>query len=219
MKKPSEIESIGLAFFGRVSASISHEIKNTLAIINENAGLLEDLTHLAEKGLPLSADRLQRLSNTIKRQVARADGIVQKMNRFSHTTDRTVQPVNLYETTVFVTEVCDRLISIRNVSVNVTPPATPVIVSSGLFYLEHLIWACMDFMMHAQRSGNAITLTFEKRSPGAQIKLSGSGSLETVSAGIFPSQTEKTLQESLQADIHVDAGNAEILILLPEAIH
>ena len=32
----------GLQFFGKVSASISHELKNVLAIINENAGLLED---------------------------------------------------------------------------------------------------------------------------------------------------------------------------------
>jgi hypothetical protein len=34
----------GLQFFGKMSASISHEIKNVMAIINENAGLLEDLT-------------------------------------------------------------------------------------------------------------------------------------------------------------------------------
>ena len=32
----------GFQFFGKMSASISHEIKNALAIINENAGLLED---------------------------------------------------------------------------------------------------------------------------------------------------------------------------------
>ena len=218
MKNPSEIESIGLAFFGRVSASISHEIKNSLAIINENAGLLEDLTHLAEKGLPLSADRLQRLSKTIKRQVDRADGIVQKMNRFSHTTDKSVQPVNLYETAVFVTDVCDRFISIQNITVNIVPPATPVIVSTGLFYLEHLIWACMDFMMRVAKNGNTITLTFEKQTHGAQIRLSGSGSMETVSSEIFPTNTEKTLQEALRADIHVDTDNREILILLPEAI-
>ena len=32
----------GLQFFGKMSASISHEIKNVLAIINENTGLIED---------------------------------------------------------------------------------------------------------------------------------------------------------------------------------
>jgi hypothetical protein len=33
----------GLQFFGKISASVSHEIKNVLAVIGENAGLLEDL--------------------------------------------------------------------------------------------------------------------------------------------------------------------------------
>ena len=33
----------GIQFFGKMAASISHEIKNVLAIINENAGLLEDI--------------------------------------------------------------------------------------------------------------------------------------------------------------------------------
>ena len=42
----------GLQFFGKVSASIAHEIKNVLAIINENAGLLEDLTFAARKERP-----------------------------------------------------------------------------------------------------------------------------------------------------------------------
>ena len=38
----------GLQFFGKMTASISHEIKNVLAIINENAGLLEDLALLSD---------------------------------------------------------------------------------------------------------------------------------------------------------------------------
>lgn len=36
--------------FAKISAAISHEIKNTLSIINENAGLLEDYAQMAEDG-------------------------------------------------------------------------------------------------------------------------------------------------------------------------
>ena len=32
-----------IGFMGKVSASLSHEIKNTLAIINESVGLMGDL--------------------------------------------------------------------------------------------------------------------------------------------------------------------------------
>ena len=40
----------GLRFYSKVSASISHEIKNSLAVINESAGYLEDVTLMAKKG-------------------------------------------------------------------------------------------------------------------------------------------------------------------------
>ncbi len=35
--------------FAKISAAISHEIKNTLSIINENAGLLEDFAQMADE--------------------------------------------------------------------------------------------------------------------------------------------------------------------------
>jgi len=48
-----------LKFFGKMTASISHELKNVLAIINENAGLLEDLCAMAEKGRPVDPVRIK----------------------------------------------------------------------------------------------------------------------------------------------------------------
>ena len=70
------IGNAGLEFFGKVSASISHDIKNVLAVINENAGLLEDFCLMAEKGKPLDPSRLKRLALDVKEQVRRGDGIV-----------------------------------------------------------------------------------------------------------------------------------------------
>jgi len=218
MSKPNTIENIGLAFFGRVSASISHELKNTLAIINENAGLLEDLTRLTEKGIPLSTERLQRLSATIKKQVDRADKIIIKMNRFSHSTDHMIQSVDIYEAAVFVTNLCDRLISMHNIVVKVAPPETPVIIFSNLFCLKHVIWSCIEFIMKAVGTGKTITITIEELTTGAQIRLNGLDTPESVSLEIFPSDTEKALQDMLHADIRVDSENKDILIILPKEI-
>ena len=65
----------GLQFFGKMTASISHEIKNTLAIMNENAGLLEDLSILAERGRPLDLERVKRIAGQVTKQIHRADGL------------------------------------------------------------------------------------------------------------------------------------------------
>ena len=77
------IGKTGLKFFGGVVASISHEIKNRLAIINENAGLLEDLVLMSERGMEIDSERLKRLADSLKNQVSTADGIIKKMNQFS----------------------------------------------------------------------------------------------------------------------------------------
>jgi len=48
----------GLQFYGKICASLSHEIKNALAIINEDAGLLNDFAALADQGRPLDPERV-----------------------------------------------------------------------------------------------------------------------------------------------------------------
>ena len=80
------IGECGLHCFGAISASVSHELKNALAIINENAGLLEDLSFMAEKGLPLEPAKLKSLAASIGKQIQRADGIIRNMNHFAHST-------------------------------------------------------------------------------------------------------------------------------------
>ncbi|MBW2430934.1 MAG: sensor histidine kinase, partial [Deltaproteobacteria bacterium] len=57
-EKPEIMAETGLQFFSQISASISHEIKNVLAIINENAGLMEDFTLMEDRGIPIDAARL-----------------------------------------------------------------------------------------------------------------------------------------------------------------
>ena len=96
--KPDILTETGLQFFGRISASISHEIKNVLAIINENAGLLEDLTFMANKGKPIDPDRLKRMAATVQKQIGRGDEILKNMNRFAHSIDETVAEVDLNQT-------------------------------------------------------------------------------------------------------------------------
>ena len=56
----------GLSFFGAMTASISHEIKNRMAVINEQAGLLEDLVLMSKKGKALEAERLLQLAGKVK---------------------------------------------------------------------------------------------------------------------------------------------------------
>ncbi len=48
IEKERMLREKGLAFFSTVTASVSHELANTIAIIEQTAGLLQDLTGAAE---------------------------------------------------------------------------------------------------------------------------------------------------------------------------
>ena len=107
----------GLQFFGKMSASISHELKNVLAIINENAGLLEDFCIMADRGIAFNPERLKRMSTAVKNQISRGDIILKNMNRFAHTIDKTFAPVALNEVVELLLAVTGRLAAMRGVTV------------------------------------------------------------------------------------------------------
>lgn len=214
----SSPENTGLTFFGQVSASISHEIKNVLAVINENAGLLEDLVLMAEKGASPDVERLGRLAETVGRQVRRADGILKMMNRFAHSADLAQEPVDLYETAVFVTDLCGRMISMGHQTVTVVPPVEPVNVGTHRFYLQHLLWTCIQAMMKAGRPGGDIEICFEKTANGAMVKFCAdpppdNGALEN----IF-SQDARSMMGYLGAQPVAGGAPGEIRVVLPADI-
>ena len=77
-----------LQFFGAMTATATHDLKNVIAIINENAGLLEDLTLMAQKsGNALSPDRVATVAKRIRDQVKRGDEMIKTLNRFAHRVD------------------------------------------------------------------------------------------------------------------------------------
>jgi signal transduction histidine kinase len=84
-----------LLFFGRVNASISHELKNILAIISETAGLLSDLAEMASTGSPVEPDILKSSTDSILEEIQRGFATIRQMNRFSHSVDAAVASVDL----------------------------------------------------------------------------------------------------------------------------
>ena len=73
-----------LTFFGKVNASISHELKNNMAIISEAAGLLQDLTEMATKGQKVELEMLKTCSQDIVEEIQRGFTTIKQMNKFSH---------------------------------------------------------------------------------------------------------------------------------------
>jgi C4-dicarboxylate-specific signal transduction histidine kinase len=212
------IGDTGLQFFGKMSASISHEIKNALAVINENAGLLDDLTLMAEKGMPMDPARLKRLAQTVIKQIRRADGIVKNMNKFAHSVDEPIKAVNVVEVLEVMRELSARLAAMRNVTVDLRHSGAPVLIQTRPFFLENLIWLCLDFAMNLAGPQGVIALSPEEGKGAVRIRFTGVESLRQALPSEFPCERDKPLFELLGAQCVTDAGKAELVLTLPDTL-
>lgn len=209
----------GIQFFGRISASISHELKNSLSIMNESAGLLEDLSLLAEKERPLDLERVKKLSGMIKRQIQRTDQIIRNMNRFSHAVDDPFKQIDLFEFLTLVIAVSRRLTGVRGVTVNLALCPEPVSVITRPFYLHHLIWRVIEFGMYAVGASKIIGLEIQRAARGVEINFSGLDHLlDGTLARKFPDAPGETLRALLGAEFEIDDQYNQIRLVMPERL-
>ncbi len=212
------IGELGLQFFGKISASISHEIKNTLAIMNENAGLLEDYCQLADKSKPVDPGRLKEVASSIRNQIRRTDGIVTNLNRFAHSTDQWMMGVDVGDFLRFMCQLTGRLAFIRGVRLKPEPLSASVKIQTNLFFLEHLFWLCLDFAISMAGEGRTIRLTADALQTGVRIILRGLEGLAGSPKTNFPGRHGKTLLRVLEGELEINEAAGELVLILPKEV-
>lgn len=209
----------GMQFFGRISASISHELKNALSIMNESAGLLEDLSLLAEKGRPLDLERVKNLSGMIRRQIQRTDQIIRNMNRFAHAVDDPFKQIDLNEFLALVLAVSRRLTEVKGVAVSLAPVSGNVSVTTRPFYLHHLVWRVIEYGMDSVGESRSIGLEIQQTGAGVGIVFSGLDHLSSrLSTRVFPDVPDETLLALLSARFLMNDQHNQIRLVIPERL-
>lgn len=210
-------DETGLRFFGKISASISHEIKNTLAIINENAGLLQDLILLAEKGTPMNPDRLKKLAASLMAQVARADTIIKNMNRFAHSVDVWVRQIDLLEILSLMSALCSRFAAQQGVTLHPVLASEPALITTHSFYLQSLICRVIEIGLAAHGQQKTLNLIVEKTQQGAVIRIEGLEKQEQIS-DLWQKPCDQALLRKLEATISADQAKGHLTLALPRQL-
>jgi len=208
------IAETGFQFFGKMTASITHEIKNVLAIINENAGLLEDITLMADRGKPVEPQRLKTLAQAVIKQISRADTIVKNLNRFAHSADESLKSVDLNDILELVVVLSNRLAAMRGIELEPKLQETPVKIKTSPFLLMNLIWLFLDFAMDATGDRRIVELTIQQAGSGAQMRFRGLQGLAQAPLDTFPAERERNLLNMLGAELVVDIKKDEFAVKL-----
>ena len=216
--KLETVAETSLQFFGKMTEAISHEIKNVLAIINENAGLLEDFALMVDRGAAIEPQRMKNISQAVMKQISRADAIVKNMNRLAHSVDESIKTIDLNDILELLVALSDRFACMRGVAVQPKLNDIPVNLRTSPFFLMNLLWLCLDFAMDAAGEDKIVELLTQKTEAGIQVFFKRLGGLAGAPLKPFQTELEKGLFDLLRADLEVRAGNQEIIVTFAEDI-
>ncbi len=172
-----------LRFFGKVTASVSHEINNVFAIIGEHAGLAEDLLLTVSEERPLSPEKIGNVVRTIKKHLDRGKTIVKRLNNFSHSVDQPVASFNAGEAAENIVNLAGRLAYQKKAELLAQLPPDEVMIETDPFAFRHAIFLAVMLMLEKSGSGDGLCVAIQAADGGVEARVSSTAAGETDSGG------------------------------------
>jgi signal transduction histidine kinase len=168
------------AFMGRITAGVTHEMKNVLAIIKESAGLMEDILALTKDSPAPDSERFTRVISSINKQVERGVDLSTRLNAFAHSPDTRQAEIDLNILLDQVACLSARFARLKRVGVSATPQPEPVTLLNDPLRLHMLFVDCIDRLLQVAPAGSAIHMEPVKLGRGrVEVRFSPEGGQQT----------------------------------------
>ncbi len=145
-----------LASIGRLAAGVAHEINNPMAIINEKAGLMEDLIetmpHFERK------EKFLDLTMSIRQSVDRCSTITHRLLGFARRMDVEIREIDLNEVVGEVYGFLEKEAFHRNISVDLQLSNELPRISSDYGQLQQVFLNILNNAFHAVEDGGKIVI-------------------------------------------------------------
>lgn len=202
-----------LAFFGRITASVTHELNNVISIIEQNTGLLSDLIAGEERGIPISTERLAGVAEKIQKQTRRGLGIIERLNRYAHTTDHDTVEYDVTEVIANLVELSRRLVQRKKLELLLEPAESDVRAIGNPFALQHAVFGALMLALEAGETESelAVGIRLDDNHPAVYIKLQGDADI--VRDGLRPLQAMAGIANA-EADVQEENGFLVVTVRL-----
>jgi K+-sensing histidine kinase KdpD len=198
MKSTYDVDALCVEVFSKISAMVTHEIKNTLSIINENAGLLNDFAMMAGEDGGVPSGKVDSATAAIAKQVTRSNIIMLNLNHFSHSGDTPVSQTNLQETLQLMVALTSRKAASQSVTVSIHCP-DDIIITTSLLRFEALLFYVLD-NLYDTASGES-TLSIEAAVTRAEVHINfiDKERPSVMFDNYIPGEKEQVLAQALNA--------------------
>jgi len=192
-----------LNFFGKITASVTHELNNVFSIINEYNGLLEDQIFMAESELTMNIEKLSRIQDRLDKQIARGENIIRNLNKFAHSTDHESIEFNLNEYLENIIYLTTRLANLKKIKLNFDNAIEPITIVNNPYEIMKNIFLVISYLLETLRSQSEICFTIENNEKLSMIILVLKPDTEN-----FPANTADNLKMRINSDM-LDIGLIE----------
>ena len=205
-----------LRFFGDITASLSHEINNVMAIIGELSGLMDDLLLMAEQGRPVNMEKLKNLSGRIEQQVKKGEGLIKRLNRFAHSVDEPLKEFDLRTLMEEIIALAQRFAFLKRVSLETEFTGEDLTVRSDPFKLQQAIFMCMELALAGKNKDESILVKINQDRAGATIETTAVWLTEEKQDAelTFLSVLMKELGGAAEL-VTVDKGSQSLILTIP----
>jgi C4-dicarboxylate-specific signal transduction histidine kinase len=204
-----------VCFFGNVSAGISHEINNRIAVINEKAGLLQDLARMLAQGQEIDVGRIEVQSKKIVEQVRLAKQTVRHLNRFAHSVDILRARIEMVELLQFVASLYARKAATAEVTLSVLESSEPVTITMNPFVLEILIGRAIDVSLTRVGDTRRVMIEVSATREGLTVRFGGLEGLTDPIEFHEENQEVPALLEWLGARYRSEPDGTALLLEIP----
>jgi len=203
-----------LEFFGKITASVTHELNNVLSIINEYTGLLKDLTLLAEQGKSLDLEKIQKIICNIEAQIKRKKDIIKLLNKFSHRVDTVILNFNLFESLNEIVLLSRRFAALKKVNLEMNIQDFNFNINNSPFIIENAVFLSILLSLQYSAADSTIQIYNEQENAFVNIFIKSTVYKDDVCTKANL-ETLENLLHSVKGDISVtDSDKNERIIKL-----
>ena len=221
----NKCEDKEVAFFGKITAGITHELKNVLAIIRESSGLMGDIISISPEAVVKHQEKIRNSMVRIKEQIERGVNLTDRLNRFAHSTDEIIAKIDLQDTIEQLVTLAQRFARLKHIVLKTVPlnqESPGVTLVARHIQLQMALFASLECCFTVMSAGGEINIGI--------CKLEGKNAVQVVCKGELPVQTEfarnicesenwPLLQEiiaCLEGSAHLDIIKHGIVLSFPD---
>ena len=179
MNSQQSSEQICLQVFNEVSAIVTHEMRNALSIINESAGLLEDLVLMAGDEGAIPSASVVNMTESIKAQVKRANTLMKDVNTYAHSGDQPVKVINVHEALSLMAVLTGRKAAQKKIGVDIKVDVDLVCEMNHQLFLT-AAYLCLIGLYGSAAGGATIHIRATQRESGLSVIFSTDSAADAI---------------------------------------